>query len=144
MVLISEPHHRYVIGPVTISGSYQEISKGLIMEFVKRYYFDQELSQYVTPMKAYTVKSGNVDSEALLSATDNDLKKLDKIISDIEPSSFTMPVLLKKYLHQNAKILGFNVDPKFNNALDGMMLLDLHNLPQETIDNLQHEFNQIG
>jgi putative hemolysin len=144
MVLISEPHHRYVIGPVTISGSYQEISKGLIMEFVKRYYFDQELSQYVTPRKAYTVKSGNVDSEALLSATDNDLKKLDKIISDIEPSSFTMPVLLKKYLHQNAKILGFNVDPKFNNALDGMMLLDLHNLPQETIDNLQHEFNQIG
>ncbi|MBI1265890.1 MAG: GNAT family N-acetyltransferase [Cryomorphaceae bacterium] len=144
MVLISEPHHRYVIGPVTISGSYQEISKGLIMEFVKRYYFDQELSQYVTPRKAYTVKIGNVDSEALLSATDNDLKKLDKIISDIEPSSFTMPVLLKKYLHQNAKILGFNVDPKFNNALDGMMLLDLHNLPQETIDNLQHEFNQLG
>ncbi|MFM1932833.1 MAG: hypothetical protein RL226_2136 [Bacteroidota bacterium] len=141
-VLISEPHHRYVLGPVTISGSYQEVSKNLIMEFVKRHYFDHELAKHITPRQAYVVKSMNIDSDALLNATENDMKKLDKVISDIEPSSYTLPVLLKKYLHQNARILGFNVDPKFNNALDGLMLLDLHNLPQETIESLQYEFNQ--
>jgi hypothetical protein len=64
---------------------------------------------------------------------------MDKIIADIEPSSFTMPVLLKKYLQQNAKILAFNADPKFNNALDGLMLLDLQNLPADTVETLKRE-----
>ena len=49
-------------------------------------------------------------------------------------------VLLKKYLHQNARILGFNRDPKFNNALDGLMLLDVQDLPAQTVENLQREF----
>jgi hypothetical protein len=67
------------------------------------------------------------------------MKKMDKIISDIEPTSFTMPVLLKKYLQQNAKILAFNADPKFNNALDGLMLLDMQNLPADTVETLKRE-----
>lgn len=142
-VLITSPEYRYVIGPVTISGSYQDISKGLIMEFVKRHYYDDELAAYVKPRTPYHPKAGQVDQEALLNATENDLKKLDKIISEIEPSSYTIPVLLKKYLHQNARILGFNLDPKFNNALDGLMLLDLHNLPAETVENLQKEFGSL-
>ncbi len=142
-VLITSPEYRYVIGPVTISGSYQEISKGLIMEFVKRHYYDHELAAFVKPRTPYKTKVGQVDQDALLNATENDLKKLDKIISEIEPSSFTIPVLLKKYLHQNARILGFNLDPKFNNALDGLMLLDLHNLPAETVENLQKEFGAV-
>jgi len=110
------------------------------MAFVQRHFYDEDLAKYVTPRIPYTAKNVNVDNEALLGATENDLKKLDKIISEIEPSSFTIPVLLKKYLHQNARILGFNLDPKFNNALDGLMLLDLHNLPAETVENLQKEF----
>lgn len=144
VVLISSPEYRYIMGPVTISGSYQEVSKGLIMAFVKRYYFDDDLAQYVKPRKPYTAKNANVDQDALLGATEKDLKKLDKIIAEIEPSSFPLPVLLKKYLHQNARILGFNLDPKFNNALDGLMLLDLHNLPTETVENLQKEFGTSG
>lgn len=140
VVLITSPEYRYIIGPVTISGNYQEVSKGLIMEFVKRHYFDHDLAKFVKPRTPYVVKPSLVDNNALLDATDNDMKKLDRIISEIEPSSFTLPVLLKKYLHQNARILGFNLDPKFNNALDGLMLLDLHNLPSETVENLQREF----
>lgn len=139
-VLITSPEYRYVIGPVTISGSYKDISKGLIIEFVKRHYYDHELAAFVKPRTPYRPKASQVDQEALLNATENDLKKLDKMIAEIEPSSFTIPVLLKKYLHQNARILGFNLDPKFNNALDGLMLLDLHNLPAETVENLQKEF----
>jgi hypothetical protein len=80
-----------------------------------------------------------VDTDVLIAASQSDLKKMDKIISDIEPSSFTMPVLLKKYLQQNARILAFNSDPQFNNALDGLMLLDLHNLPPDTVETLKRE-----
>ncbi|MBA3898988.1 MAG: hypothetical protein H0X62_02075 [Bacteroidetes bacterium] len=38
-----------------------------------------------------------------------------------------------EYLKQDAKILGFNIDPKFGNALDGFMILDIANVPEETI-----------
>jgi putative hemolysin len=143
VTLIKYPEFRYVIGPVTISGSYTEVSKGLIMEFIRRHYFHNELAKHVTPRKPYIVSKQSVDREALLKATENDMKKLDRIIADIEPSSHPMPVLLKKYLHQNARILGFNLDPLFNNALDGLMLLDLYDLPQETVDNLQREFGTM-
>lgn len=34
-----------------------------------------------------------------------------------------MPVLYKKYFQQNAKIIGFNRDPLFNDALDGFMVV---------------------
>lgn len=137
--LLSNPHFRYIIGPVSISNQYQDVSKELIIEFIKRNYFNEELAQHVTPRNAFKPRVKNVDTEALLDASQADMKKLDKIISDIEPSSFTMPVLLKKYLQQNAKILAFNSDPKFNNALDGLMLLDFQNLPADTVETLRRE-----
>ncbi len=137
--LLANPKFRYIIGPVSISNSYQEVSKELIIQFIERNYFDHELSKYVEPKNSFKPKVKNVDTAALLEASAADMKKMDKIIADIEPSSFSMPVLLKKYLQQNAKILAFNSDPKFNNALDGLMLLDLHNLPADTVETLKRE-----
>jgi putative hemolysin len=137
--LITRPEYRFMIGPVSISSNYQEVSRGLIIEFVKKHYYNDDLAQYVKPRNEFKVKSSNIDKEALLSATSNDLKKLDKLISDIEPSSYAIPVLLKKYLHQNARIIGFNCDPLFNNALDGLMILDFKDIPQDTLDNLNKE-----
>ena len=137
--LIANPRFRYIIGPVSISNSYQEVSKELIIQFIKRNYFDHELAKFVEPKNAFRPKVKNIDTSVLLDASSSDMKKMDKIISDIEPTSFTMPVLLKKYLQQNAKILAFNADPKFNNALDGLMLLDMQNLPADTVETLKRE-----
>ena len=141
--LVANPGYRYLIGPVSISSSYKQFSRELILEFVRKHYYDEELASYVKPKHAFRIKTGKVDREALLEATSNDLKKLDKIISDIEPSSWTLPVLLKKYLYQNARIIGFNRDPKFNDALDGLMILDLFDVPPETISNLKKEFGEV-
>ena len=65
-------------------------------------------------------------------------------IEEIEPSNFRIPVLLKKYLKQNAHILAFNVDPKFNYSLDGLMLLDLLEIPVNTIQSLSKELGDQG
>ena len=40
-----------------------------------------------------------------------------------------MPILLKQYLRLGGKLLGFNVDPKFSNALDGLIMVDLRQTP---------------
>ncbi len=140
--LISNSQFRYIIGPVSISNQYQEVSKELIIQFITRHYYDHVLAKLVEPRNAFRPKVKNVDLEALLESSQSDVKKMDRIISEIEPSSFTMPVLLKKYLQQNAKIFSFNCDPKFNNALDGLMYLDLQNLPADTVETLQREMTK--
>jgi putative hemolysin len=137
--LISNDKFRYIIGPVSISNNYQDVSKELIIEFIRKHHFDHQLAAHVEPKNAFKPKVKNVDTEALVNSSQADIKKMDKIISDIEPSSYTMPVLLKKYLQQNARIIAFNCDPKFNNALDGLMYLDLNNLPPDTVETLQRE-----
>jgi hypothetical protein len=56
-----------------------------------------------------------------------DSDELSAITSDIEPDGKGIPVLLKQYLKLGGKVLGFNLDPHFSDALDGLMLVDLRN-----------------
>lgn len=58
---------------------------------------------------------------------------LDKIILDIEGGKRTIPVLIKKYLQLNGKVLSFNVDHDFNDALDVFILLDCMNVPESSL-----------
>ena len=36
-----------------------------------------------------------------------------------------MPVLLRQYLKLGGQILGFNIDPQFNNSIDCLLWVDL-------------------
>ena len=47
------------------------------------------------------------------------------MVGDIEQKPTGIPVLLRQYLRLGGKLLGFNLDPKFANALDGLVLVDL-------------------
>lgn len=42
-------------------------------------------------------------------------------------------MLLRQYLGLNGKLVSFNVDPAFNNALDGLIVVDLRNVPTKTL-----------
>jgi hypothetical protein len=51
-----------------------------------------------------------------------------------------MPVLLKKYIKQNARLIAFNVDPLFNNAVDGLMYIRIADIPDSTVRPVMEEF----
>lgn len=140
--LIKNPDYRYVLGPVSISNNYSNLSKSLIVAFIREHYFDHKLASYIQPKKKYHINLKDLDYENLMESSKDDLKKFDKILYDIEPSKYTLPILLKKYIRQNAKIIGFNIDPKFSDALDGLMILDMKDVPAETIENLKKDFMQ--
>lgn len=137
--LLQNPQFQYLIGPLSISTMYSDISKQLIIEFVKKHYFNHELAQHVKPRKPYKVKIKDIDTDILIENFEGEIQKLDNFIEDIEPFRLRIPVLMKKYIKQNAKIICFNVDPKFSDTLDGLMLLDIKELPPETIENLKIE-----
>jgi putative hemolysin len=54
-----------------------------------------------------------------------DLEDLSDVVSDLESSRFGIPVLLRQYLKLGGKLIGFNVDPEFSDALDGLIVVDL-------------------
>lgn len=129
--------YRYLFGAVSISNNFSQISKSLMVEFVKRNYFDEHLAQWVKPRKQFKVNIEKIDSEIILQEIAKDFASLDKFIQDIEPANFSIPILLKKYISMNAQIIGFNIDPKFNDALDGLMILDCEQIPKSMFENLQ-------
>lgn len=135
--IMANPEQKYLIGPVSISASYSRFSRRLIMEFVRQHHYDEGLSMYVRPRHRFRIKPDKADSEALVQASMADLKRMDRLIAEVDPNETAMPVLLKKYLLLNAKIIGFNRDPRFNDALDGLMVLDLTKLPERTIEDLR-------
>ena len=120
--------YRYFLGPVSISNKYSPYSKSLIAASIKRHHFNDEIASMIKPRKAYKFNEEDEMTRSILEATQDNLKKLDKYIQDIDPSHFRVPVLLKKYIYQSGKIIGFNVDPKFNNCLDGLIILDFNEL----------------
>ncbi len=136
--LLQNPQYRYLVGPVSISSNYTEASRTLIVEFIQRYFYDEKLSKLVAPRKEFKPKLDLLDTDALFEGA-HDLAQLDKLLWDLEPNRHSVPVLLKKYIQLNAKIISFNLDPKFNNALDGLMVLDINEVPEETIKNLNKE-----
>lgn len=141
--LLKNPEYRYLIGPVSISNRFSNFSKELIIRFITEYFYDENIARLIRPRKKFTVSLHHLDTDILIESV-SDLNKFDRIIKDIETAQQNMPVLLKKYLKQNGKIVGFNIDPKFNNALDGLLVLDLFDVPPGTIAALSKEVNDKG
>ncbi|MEC4117350.1 GNAT family N-acyltransferase [Myroides phaeus] len=134
------PEHKYLIGGVSISNQFSDFSKSLMIEFMRSHYFDPFIAQYITPKMEYKVNLKDSEKDLIFSETDSDLNKFDKIIEDVEPGKLRLPVLIKKYIKQNAKVVAFNVDPLFNNAIDGLMYIKIADLPESTVKPVMEEF----
>ncbi len=134
------PEHKFLIGGVSISNQFSNFSKSLMIEFMKSHYYDPYIAQYVHPKKEFKVKLKDADKDFVFDATEADLNKFDRIIDEIEPGALRLPILLKKYIKQNAKLVAFNVDPLFNNAVDGLMYIKIADLPESTVRPVMEEF----
>ncbi|HOK98962.1 MAG TPA: lysophospholipid acyltransferase family protein [Bacteroidales bacterium] len=127
---------RYLLGPVSISQDYSHASRAILVNYVRQHHFDTQMAKYVIPRKKYKPVV-SFDTNILVSSMSG-LTDVDKLIEGIENQG-RMPVLLKKYLQLNGKIIAFNVDPKFNSCLDGLMLLDLNDVPVDMLRQFMKE-----
>ncbi len=134
------PEHNFLIGGVSISNQFSDFSKSLMIEFMKSNYYDPYVAQYVHPKKEYKVKLKDADKDFIFDEAEADLVKFDKIIDELEPGNLRLPVLIKKYIKQNARVIAFNVDPLFNNAVDGLMYIRIADLPESTVKPVMEEF----
>jgi putative hemolysin len=121
----ARPETPVLFGAVSISNAYNHASRELIYSFFESRKHRDELADLVTPRRPF--RSGrlrNWDCRALCSVL-RDLEELSEPIADVEIDGKGLPILLKQYAKVGGKLLGFNVDRKFSDVLDGLVVVDL-------------------
>ena len=106
-------------------------------------FFDYKRAAFVKPRNRFKVTTDDQHLNTALENMTPDLHSLDKFIGDIDQYNSGLPILLKKYLGLNAKIVSFNVDPKFNDCIDGLLILDIFDVPKSTIESFSKEINDV-
>jgi putative hemolysin len=118
---VGHPRYTTLFGPVSISNDYRAISRALIVEFCKAHR-GPDLGGTVQPKHRFHARPiPGCDLGSLV----EDIAELSELIEDLEPDKKGVPVLLRQYLKMGGKILDFNLDPQFSNAVDGLIVVDL-------------------
>ena len=115
------PHYKTLFGPVSISSQYQSVSRELMVTFLERHASLNNWTGLVWQRNPFRGRT----AMPRLPANGCNIEDLSDMVSDMEPNRAGVPVLLRQYLRLGGKLVGFNVDPEFSNALDGLILVDL-------------------
>jgi len=120
-----QPETPVLFGAVSISNDYNEASREMICRFFEARMQEDELAGLVEPRRPF--RSGLLrkwDCRGMFQVL-RDLDELSQPINDVEADGKGLPILLRQYAKIGGKLLGFNVDRKFSNVLDGLVVVDL-------------------
>jgi hypothetical protein len=108
-----------------VSNEYNPASRRLLAQFLELHRREEALAPLVRPRRRFRpARDPELDGHVISSLLP-DMDSISVPISDIETDGKGLPILLKQYLKLGGKLLGFNVDPSFSEALDGLVLVDL-------------------
>jgi putative hemolysin len=114
-----------LFGAVSISNDYSEASREMIYRFFESRMQEDELAGLLEPRRPFRPAGlRRWDCRAMCHAL-HDLEELSQPIIDVEADGKGLPILLRQYARIGGKLLGFNVDRKFSNVLDGLVVVDL-------------------
>jgi putative hemolysin len=120
------PKYKVLFGPVSISNEYNPTSRQLIVNFLKTYNHASELTPLVRARSPFKHKPRKMTGASAWNAVASwDIEELSTVIADMETDQKGVPILLRQYLKLGGKLVGFNVDAHFANALDGLIVVDL-------------------
>ncbi|MGO9405149.1 MAG: lysophospholipid acyltransferase family protein [Terriglobales bacterium] len=121
----AHPETPVLFGAVSISNEYNSLSREMIVRYFEQRQDDHEFADLIharTPFRAPKLRRW--DCGALCGAM-RDLDELAEPISDVEEDGKGLPILLKQYAKVGARLVGFNLDRKFSDVVDGLMIVDL-------------------
>ncbi len=120
-----KPEIPVLFGAVSISNDYSQAAREMIYHFFASRILEDELSGLVEPRRPFRpAVLRRWDCRGMRRAL-RDLDDLSQPINDLEADRKGLPILLRQYSKIGGKLLGFNVDRKFSNALDGLIVVDL-------------------
>jgi putative hemolysin len=119
-----------LFGAVSISNEYSKASREMIYRFFEARMREDELAGLVErgmieprrPFRPAGLRPW--DCRAMCHAL-HDVEDLSQPITDVEADGKGLPILLRQYAKIGGKLLGFNLDRRFSNVLDGLVVVDL-------------------
>lgn len=119
------PQYKVLFGPVSISNQHAAVSRELMVSFLEKYALLPDWAGLVRNRRGLRGRLLKGAHRPVFPDSGLDVEDLSAVVGDIEQKHAGVPVLLRQYLRLGGKLLGFNVDPKFANSLDGLILVDL-------------------
>lgn len=124
-LVAKRPEIPVLFGAVSISNEYNEASREMIYRFFKARMHDDELAGLIEARRPFRPNLLRRWDCRGMSQALRDLEALSQPIADVEADGKGLPILLRQYAKIGGKLLGFNVDRKFSNVLDGLVVVDL-------------------
>jgi putative hemolysin len=123
------PETPVLFGAVSISKEYSNVSREMIVRYFEQRRAEDEdsrdfaeLIQPRTPFRAPLIRRW--DCRAICGAL-RDLDELAEPISDVEEDGKGIPILIKQYAKLGGKLIAFNLDRKFSDVVDGLVIVNL-------------------
>jgi putative hemolysin len=123
--VLRQPRYQALFGPVSISSAYQELSRQLIVDYLRGRREAPELSRLVKARAPFQSRSTKPWYSIRPNLLFRSLEELSTFISTIEADHKGIPILLKQYVKLGAKVVDFNVDADFCASLDALIVVDL-------------------
>jgi putative hemolysin len=132
--VVRNPEYKVLFGAVSISNDYTPMSRELIVRYFEGQGRKDELRRMVRARSPFWM------APSILRSEDNsadihvwNIEDLSAAVADIEAGQKGIPVLLRQYLKLGGKLVGFNVDRNFSDALDGLIVADLTKTDSRTL-----------
>lgn len=121
----AHPETPVLFGAVSISNEYSSLSREMIVRYFEQREDGREFADLIharTPFRAPRLRRW--DCGAICGAL-RDLDELAEPVSDVEADGKGLPILLKQYAKVGGRLVGFNLDRKFSDVVDGLVIVDL-------------------
>jgi len=129
--LAGNPRYRYLFGPVSISNAMPQLARELLIYFYKLYFSPG--SDISCSRNPFSFSEPISELDKIFSGTDykRDFRKLKSLLANLGTS---VPPLYKQYTELcepgGVVFLDFNIDPAFNNCVDGLVIVDIEKLKE--------------
>jgi putative hemolysin len=133
-LVATHPEIPVLFGAVSISNDYNQASREMIYRYFESRMQDDDLAGLIEPRRKFRPAFlRQWDCRAMCRAL-RDLDELSEPITDVELDGKGLPILLRQYAKIGGKLLGFNVDRKFSNVLDGLVVVDLRHTEPSVLE----------
>jgi putative hemolysin len=123
---------RKLFGAVSISRDYRDASRLLIADYLTRT-VSHPLANLVTPRRPFRCPPAKSGIHRMCRAAAG-LDDISSAIADIERDSKGVPVLVRQYLKAGGRLLGLNLDRRFADAVDALLVMNLEQSSSRVVE----------
>jgi len=129
--LARNPQYRYLFGPVSISNALPQTARELLIYFYKLYFAAHQDNIYSRNPFTFSLPEEHLAEGFCGDNYQEDLVRLKTMLANLGTA---IPTLYKQYTELcepgGVVFLDFNIDPAFNNCIDGLVVVDTHRLKE--------------